>query len=157
TLSLPATLIGEVLRDVLKVAAHRGDTAFFEQTLHRCSVRLEGLLHAGREGTLTAHWTLPAGLETEPAFRRTVSILLAGEIEARPLSVTNVDVLPIPPSKPGRVTVTFTLSLYDAEKTLSLPVTAFAENPYIVGSPIEDPRDFHGRIGLLDDIVAALE
>jgi hypothetical protein len=63
----------------------------------------------------------------------------------------------IPASAPGRVAISITFFLDGAERTLELPVTAFAKNPYIVGSPITEPRDFYGRVGLADQLFAALE
>jgi len=63
----------------------------------------------------------------------------------------------IPASTSGRVAISITFFLDGAERTLELAVAAFARNPYIVGSPITDPRDFYGRVGISDQILAALE
>ncbi|MGK3962942.1 pentapeptide repeat-containing protein [Sorangium sp. So ce118] len=156
-LLVPTGLTGATLLAALADFAARRDLRLAEQTLARCDVRVEGTLRAGSPGALRLWWTLPAGLELAPGFRRSAAVLLAGETVQRPLELGAGDRVVIPASASGRVALSITFFLDGAEITRELSLTAFARNPYIVGSPIVDPADFYGRIGVVDQILAAIE
>ena len=138
-LSPPDGQTGAALREAVRAAQRTGDKAFFERTLQALRRAHRRFTPCRRRSRHPFAGRFPDEPQPSRASGRKATVLPAGEIEERPLTLNVAGEVRLPPSRPGRVMVTFKLALYEAERVLSLPVTAFARNPYIVGAPIEDP------------------